>query len=216
LNPNAKHILTVFTACLLCAGFFFSCGKGANNYTSDTDSDNSTAALVGTWYLCDNRCAYHPVGSVANVYDISTNTIIARESTYGDQNCSTLIEISEPHYSIEVIGNTDAPASAKKLNITVIKFLLTPVDEDLVESRNLEAYCGFTDWSANSSKDVTDKDCIVSWFPTSGTTFYDIYMVDESTDPKRLYFGDVTTGEMTSEANRPTSLQEDTQWCLLE
>lgn len=93
---------------------------------------------------------------------------------------------------------------ARKIDIAFTAFSSTPLTADNADRNNAYAYCGFTDWEANVTKDVLGADCYGFSIP-EGAISLDIYAIRDNV----LLFGaNAQIGTTLTEADRPTELDE--------
>lgn len=178
-----------------------SCGKKTDPCTP-TD-------LEGTW---STGCISPGSGSTKTNVTVACLSVTVTGMMYSDGACATpLFTMTEPYTM--AIGDTITVASgsktAKKINQTLNSVTLTPESAAMATTFNNSnpTECGLTGWVSGTGKDITGKTCsTLGSIPAAGTVSYDIYQIDTTVTPNKVYFGKTTTGDGKTDATRPTDV----------
>lgn len=140
-----------------------------------------------------------------------------RESAeyYSESYCSTQLFRLEESGGYVVGAKIRADSDARKLDRTIASVKLTPVAESVVTKFNTDSFCGFSDWAAGVSKEITGLTCDSQVMPSVNTKYYDIYVIwpfTMSSPYSTVYKGDLNFGSRDSgkdgstEVLRPTAV----------
>lgn len=128
------------------------------------------------------------------VDDVNCNNPTIRiDSTY-------LIDMSAPSY-------IQPYSTFYDINIQRVNIYQTLYSQAQVDSRNTGADDCHTGWEVGVPKEVSL--CADFVEVIAGKINYNIIAVDTDSDPNRLLFGDLDSGDAMSEENRPSKLDED-------
>lgn len=175
----------------------------ADSDDEDSDSGDEVLArpntpealnpIVGTWV---SNCYENHIFTKTYTAD---GTASSQQDIYDDTpNCAGTISLS-------LITTTTYVANGANLDsvlVTATAMLTAQADAD---SANAESIYGYTDWQANTPKDILDRysfpDDDTSLILHTAENFYQIFMTTPSGNA--LYFGDTATLEGTTEDTRP-------------
>ena len=122
---------------------------------------------------------------------------------FDDADCTNGIHTSHWTGTSTIAGTT--ATGETKIDIAYATFTSTPLSAVNATTNNSFQYCGFSDWSANVEKNILGAPCQGFAIPVGGESL-DIYQVTDAT----LLFGtDAPIGTNLTEADRPTTLNEN-------
>lgn len=171
----------------------FSCAK-----KSDTSSTaTTTTELEGTWIA-----SCFESGSLYKLITITvTGTDYIRKLEYhSDSSCNSDYSMWENTFSFLAIGDNATYSDGGKGHLfskNVVSVKYTPQDAANVSSKNSSSYCGYSDWSINTAKDVTGKTCGSSAQLTANITLLGLYKLVGN----NLQLGDFSSQTYPSSVN---------------
>ena len=143
---------------------------------------NQIFPINGTWATSCQPCR----NNVSNCYEIDTLTssgssIILELDHFTDSNCY-LQGDKWLNYSTYVVGSSvSSPSGGTAANIYSAKYFITALTTTAATLFNSESLCGLTNWSANTTQNVTGLVCNSSSpTSTSARIIYSNYVVTSS------------------------------------
>lgn len=110
-------------------------------------------------------------------YSFVGKSVVRKEVTmYREQDCYSGYEAS---YEVRE-GKYEYSNASQDLKETKLTRNIKLISQDEVDQRNLESYCGFSDWSLNVQKNVTNLDCDGSLFVGGEINHYNLILNADS------------------------------------
>ncbi|MBM3381162.1 MAG: hypothetical protein FJY29_01840 [Betaproteobacteria bacterium] len=186
------------------AAFFLVLGCSSKSSSSD---GGSSSVLAGTW---STPCT--PEGDLASktVIVILGSSYKETKTDYSASNCAAGSEDSalRTEASLSIGSAASAPEGATKLDLTGLRFFMTPKSDSAVSRYNTEANYGFTDWVKNREREITDV--VVDDASGAQRKIYTIFKITGNT----VCFG-ASDGESDGSADaKRKSLLETGNGCL--
>ena len=171
----------------------FSCAK-----KSDTSSTTTTTTEVeGTWVT---NCYASGSSYYIQTVIVSGTDISHKNEQHTDSSCSTDNGTWIDTYSSLSIGDIVTFVSGSTghyFSVAVSTFTYTPTLASDVSAMNASSWCGYSNWTINTSKDYTGKTCGSTTYSVANTTILGLYM---------LVGNNLFTGDFSSSGSYPTSV----------
>lgn len=174
-----------------------------------TAASGSRAALDGDWGL--GCAADSSQGSEDSVVTISGAALSqARDRWITDGSCTAPADYSSTTSATFVLGNQVTAtlgatgAVATKMDLTITAAAITLNSADAVTEFNSRAICGFSDWVADTARDILGTECF------SISSIKELLYIDDTgeVDTLRLSLDDDGAGESVLDADGyPTELE---------
>lgn len=117
-----------------------------------TTGGSGSTILTGTW---KSSC----VAETIVIVDASNSQVSISSTKYSDSGCKTAAYSEVYDFNYGIGNDLASPEGAKELDQTVTAATITILSDALVGAMNQSKYCGISDWSKDTPKDVTGKDC---------------------------------------------------------
>lgn len=178
------------------------CGKEESKSTTASVATATVApSLIGTW---KSDCI--DLGSNWKMIFTMTNTATASTLDtvqYYNDNCN-VPRILDRTYRTYEVKNASLVPSSFEINMTTQKVERNYFTKEYANSANIDKGFGYTDWTTLSVKDVTGRRYseAFKYQPKANEITYLIFKIEGS----KYYGSDFSSGNGTSEAQRPTTL----------
>jgi len=175
---------------VLAVGVLAITGCGSND-DSEGDSGSCNTTLTGTW-------TQHTVDTNGGVSNTTIQFDNCQLKLIGNSSSGINFTTSGTHE--ETGSKTVQPNNVEvtKITSTINSAQWTPTTEDITNTLNVNAVCGFTDWAINVPKELTGSEC-----NKGNQVNKDIYLITSNS----LMFGDDSNGsDGYPEALDPTDI----------
>lgn len=187
LNSGTQKI-TIYSSSKVAEGACSDSGVSFPDYYQHTN-------LYGTWEVACNN-------GVEVWRSFYRNAAIEMTYYYDNASCTgsafMYVERNGPHFT-----------NGNEVDISYQNFFIKIMTASYVTTFNSNSICGKTNWTSGSDIDVSGLNCDLSsvgfnsWnFPADYEREYDVFQISGSS----IKFGDSATGDKSSDAQRPTSL----------
>ncbi len=186
---------------LLTFVFFLGC-----SFNSIRDTKKAKG-IDGVWSECKRQ---------NNIFTCTTlnfhqQAVIFEFDSYLYRDLSTLL-LSAKMKGTYKIGNqvkTVSGEHAFEIDYNFSSFVMTPKDPYLTAEFNIKNACGYSDWVFSTPKEIINRSCgeFEHPIPIDGKIF-DIFMIDNTATPKRLFFGMGENKDLLNLGKRPKELDK--------
>lgn len=145
-------------------------------------------------------------------FAFSGDQFVTRIERYFDGSCATAIVRVELAGTFSVGEPVSTVVNGFELDFAIDTMTAHLLDADFEDVANAERFLGFTDWDADTTKDVTGVDVFGNNNPLNAdSVIYQIFQIALATDgsvalPVLLLGDEGSAGPVQVEANRPTTL----------
>ena len=150
------------------------------NVTTATVSKSATD-YIGT-YL--SACGSNKQQEKVVITDGSGGSVYANwyKISHSDSACSTVLKTIQYNHTAGAMGDTtdDDGNSVSKVSLVTVNVTAT-LNSTYTSSANDDSWCGFSNWVADTAKDITGQDCTNSLsesFSSTLTEKYDIWYLN--------------------------------------
>lgn len=164
--------------------------------------------IQGSWQgPCVDVSTFEGEQSSISIFRFQGKGAIYEELSFSDAHCEDLFARFEVDMIYFDAGFNLTVENSRKIDLELKSIYLTYLREDVIELVNEGFLFGFENWEVGVPQNVTGLMAIfgVDPLPYEGEKSFYIYAIRNDT----LYFGDLTTGDGTSEAQRPTGLEAE-------
>lgn len=179
---------------------------------SNCGKNNSPESLGDTANIFKSPCSSSDTDSMYVQEEISSEQWIERLVFFSNSSCQNksddlqyIMSITEAGETSAALDNTGIIKNVKKIDMTLVKILITIFDPIYVAQNNQSAYCGYTDWLVGVPKDVTGMSCSGVNNPIAGTKLYGLYLIEGS--KLYMHLKDIEHSG-TSDATRPVKITD--------
>ncbi len=190
---------------LVTATLMMSCGKDKiHNAAEGVANTAKEYKIMGTW---EGECKKSPIISTSKraFYKFEGNDFIKATEFSANSDCTDPVARLQYEGTFKLADKNTPAENSRNLDLTYKKVVMAPLNQAGVVLLNTTIFCGFTDWTFNTKKDLTPQS-VALLCPVENVSKmrYDIIKEDDN----KLFFG-VSDGEASTPDSRPQDLDKE-------